>query len=118
MIRTRPSRDEARYERLRSLGCIACRIDGGAGCGPVEIHHLVDKGYKKHSGGNQATIPLGSWHHRGQPYIDTSTGYMRALHGPSMFFEAKAFAEKYGSQRTLLAKVNELIVNQQGETNV
>src|ERR1017187_653227 len=56
------SRDLKRYEALRAIGCIACSINGFS-AGNAEIHHLVDKGYRKHSGGNQATIPLCPWHH-------------------------------------------------------
>lgn len=108
MIRIGPSRDVRRYEALREIGCLACLIGRHTiPCGPVEIHHLVDNGYRKHSGGNQATIPLGPWHHRGVPIDPKYTvTYMRHLYGPSMFYESKEFARVYGSQRELLSKVN------------
>lgn len=110
MIRLGPTRDERRYAKLRELGCIACRSERGlVGILPAEVHHLVDKGYRKHSGGNQATIPLCHWHHRGEPIIDHSVTWMRSMFGPSMFHEAREFAWAYGSQRELLAKVNELL---------
>jgi hypothetical protein len=100
--------DVKRYEALRSLGCIACWISGFNSVVP-EIHHLVDKGYRKHSGGNQASIPLCSWHHRGEPRFDRTATYMRSWLGPSMRLESKEFARVYGSQRELLAKVNEMV---------
>ena len=105
------TRDAKRYVALRELGCIACRLESVsiATLLPVEIHHLVDKGYRKHSGGRQATIPLCHWHHRGEPIMDHSTEWMREQFGPSMFWESKAFAERYGNQRELLAKVNEML---------
>ncbi|HXN96007.1 MAG TPA: Ref family recombination enhancement nuclease [Candidatus Acidoferrales bacterium] len=104
------SRDLKRYEALRELGCIACHHERGAAhILPAEVHHLVDKGYRKHSGGNQATIPLCHWHHRGEPIMNHSVTWMRGMFGPSMFHESKEFARVYGSQRELLAKVNELI---------
>lgn len=109
MIRTGPSRDQRRYERLLAIGCIACLLGGHLACGKVDVHHLVDKGYRKHSGGNQATIPLGAWHHRGEPLIDTTCTQMRLKFGPSMFHESKEFARIYGSQRELLAKINEIL---------
>ena len=110
MIRIGPSRDEKRYAALREIGCIACRLKGySIPCGMPEMHHLVDKGYRKHSGGNQATIPLGKWHHRGEVLIDYTATEMRQIWGPSMFHESKEFARLYGSQRDLLAKVNEML---------
>jgi hypothetical protein len=112
VIRIGPTRDEKRYAALRQIGCIACVLKGYTfPCGHPEIHHLVDKGYRKHSGGNQATIPLGPWHHRGEPRIDYTATEMRAIWGPSMFAESKEFARLYGSQRDLLAKVNELLAS-------
>jgi hypothetical protein len=111
LTRTSESRDEKRYKALRNLGCVACNQESRS-IGtllPVEVHHLVDKGYRKHSGGNQATIPLCNWHHRGEPIINHSTTWMRGMFGPSMYWEAKEFARLYGSQRDLLARVNELL---------
>lgn len=110
MIRIGPTRDEKRYAALREIGCIVCRLKGySIPCGMPEMHHLVDKGYRKHSGGNLATIPLGIWHHRGEPRIDYTATEMRQIWGPSMKRESKEFARLYGSQRELLAKVNELL---------
>jgi hypothetical protein len=97
-----------RYEALREMGCIACSINGYS-AGIAEMHHLVDKGYRKHSGGNQATIPLCAWHHRGEPWMDFPVSYMRERFGPSMALESKTFSVEFGTQRELLAKVNELI---------
>jgi Recombination enhancement, RecA-dependent nuclease len=110
MIRAKPSRESARFDALREIGCIACRIGGLSNpCGKLTIHHLVDGGYRKHSGGHQATIPLGEWHHQGYPLMDRTATYMRNMYGPSMALESKEFARVYGSQRQLLAKVNELL---------
>jgi hypothetical protein len=110
VIRTRPSNHEVRYAALREIGCLVCHLKGYTiPCGMTEIHHLVDKGYRKHSGGNQATIPLGVWHHRGEPLIDYTATEMRAIWGPSMFRESKEFTRLYGSQRELLAIVNEIL---------
>ena len=105
------SRDAKRYEALRELGCIACHIGNcDENGGKVEVHHLVDRGYRKHSGGNQATIPLCAWHHRGEPRVKLGARHMREIYGPSMFLESKEFAKRYGSQRDLLARVNEIIL--------
>jgi hypothetical protein len=101
------SREKKRFDALRELGCIACKRD--LHWRSPEIHHLVDNGYRKHSGGHQATIPLCDWHHRGTPIEGHALHWMRSQLGPSMALESKAFAERYGSQRELLAKVNELL---------
>lgn len=105
-----PSRDSRRYEALREIGCLACVIARYKNhCGPIEMHHIVDKGYRKHSGGNSATIPLGKYHHQGTPLMDRTVTWMRNMYGPSMALESKEFARVYGSQRELLAKANEMI---------
>ena len=110
MIRTGQSRDAKRYEAMRDIGCLACLLsDMKSQCGKVTMHHLVDKGYREHSGGNQATIPLGEWHHQGIPLMNRTVTWMRNMYGPSMALESKAFAELYGSQRALLAEVNKLL---------
>jgi hypothetical protein len=112
------TRDLRRYEGLREIGCLACLIDGlPMPCGPVEVHHLVDNGYRRLSGGNQATIPLGAYHHRGQPLIDKDIRYMRERFGPSMALERREFDKVYGSQRDLLARVNEMLRSGTGERN-
>jgi Recombination enhancement, RecA-dependent nuclease len=108
------SRDKARYDAMRDIGCIACLIARNpTQCGKLTMHHIVDKGYRKHSGGNQATIPLGEWHHQGYPHsyphMDYTAGWMRMMYGPSMALESKEFARIYGSQRELLGKVNEML---------
>ena len=108
MIRTN-SRTDRRFAALRELGCVACSINGFSTGMKVEIHHLVDKGTRRLSGGNEATIGLCSFHHRGEPWIDFPVSYMRERFGPSMALEAKAFAQEFGTQRELLARVNEML---------
>jgi hypothetical protein len=110
LTRTSESRDEKRYKAMAQIGCIACLIARNpTQCGKVTMHHLVDNGYRKHSGGNQATIPLGEWHHMGRKLDGYSLGHMRMMFGPSMELEGKMFDEVYGSQRSLLSRVNEIL---------
>ena len=89
-------RDLARYARLVRYGCVCCKLLGIYSI--PEIHHLVDKGYRKHSGGNQATLPLCPAHHRG--------GSAERAMGPSLADGSKPFAAHWGTQRELLAMVN------------
>lgn len=93
------------------MPCIACVVDGrGLRCGRVEVHHLVDKGNRRASGGHSASIPLGAWHHRGLP-PDVRMTLKRAeeTYGPSLALSKRAFVERYGTERALLAKINEIL---------
>lgn len=101
--------DQKRLDVIHRLPCMACVQEGCAQPSPTEAHHLVDKGYRKHSGGHQATLPLCGWHHRGEPVFGDSCASMRAYYGPSLAIEAKAFARNYGKQRELLANIDKLI---------
>lgn len=99
--------DEERFRQLHKIGCIACRsmhywIQ-------PEIHHLVDKGTREHSGGHTATIPLCVWHHRGYVPVGLSAEYLEEIYGPSMALNKRAFVERFGNERALLATTDLLI---------
>ncbi len=102
------TRDERRFDALRKLGCIACLIGLDRYSQP-DIHHIVDNGYRKHSGGNQATIPLCPYHHRGIPAEGCDYRYMREIYGPSLRLESREFHRIYGTERYLLGYVNQLL---------
>lgn len=95
-----------RFERLREYGCVCCRIAGLLGCGQVEIHHIVDNGYRRLSGGHDATLPLGIWHHRGVLPEGFNIISATEAFGPSLAHGSKPFHARWGSQRELLAKLN------------
>jgi len=98
-----------RMSIIKRLPCMACVKEGCAQPNPTEVHHLVDMGNRELSGGDAATIPLCGWHHRGEPLMNEVCKNMRAYYGPSMAKESKKFAELYGTQRELLASINEAI---------
>jgi hypothetical protein len=100
--------DQARLDIIHRLPCIACTIFGrGLFCGRVEAHHIVDGGYRKHSGGHQATLPLGKWHHRGEPLTtEWTVKEMTATFGPSLAKSKREFIRVFGTERELLAKVD------------
>lgn len=102
------TRDQRRYQALYDLGCVCCLKRTGQYV-PPQIHHLVDKGYRKHSGGNQSTVPLCPFHHQGLLPEGRTYEQIRSVYGPSMFHEAKEFARIFGSQRDLLAMTNEML---------
>ena len=104
----KPTQSQAqRLERVASMRCIACEIYGTYQPWPTEVHHLVDKGYRKHSGGHDATIPLDSWHHRGVVKDGLTSSDMTMLYGPSLAKNKRAFVGVFGTERDLLARVNE-----------
>jgi hypothetical protein len=76
---------------------------------PTEAHHLVDKGYRIHSGGHMATLPLCRWHHRGEPLEGWKISLMLSQCGPSLALHKRDFVKRYGSERELLAKVNGIL---------
>jgi cytochrome c551/c552 len=95
-----------RFEALVAHGCVACHLVGREGCGRVEVHHIVDNGYRRLSGGHMATLPLGSYHHRGQLPKGMGRREAHVLYGPSLADGSKKFAARFGSQRELLERVN------------
>ena len=100
---TKPTKaQQARFDALKRMNCIACEKEGEQAL--AEIHHLVDKGYRKHSGGHDATIPLCKWHHRGESIYGARAS--EEMFGPSLALSKRAFVERYGSERELLAEVN------------
>lgn len=101
--------DRLRMDRISRLPCMACVQECCTQPNPTEVHHIVDKGYRRLSGGHKATIPLCGWHHRGEPIMGDTTLHMRAYYGPSMFHESKEFSKIYGTQRELLTRINNLI---------
>lgn len=97
--------DEARYAKLFNYGCICCLILDGRYSLP-QMHHLVDKGTRSHSGGNVATLPLCPWHHQAIPGPGGKNA-TRLLLGPSLADGRKPFVARWGTERKLLATVNQ-----------
>lgn len=108
---------QKRLDALHDVPCIACvkeakfakknrELKQGQP-GRTEAHHIVDKGSRKHSGGHDATIPLCAWHHRGICIEYVTSSEMKALHGPSLALHKREFKALYGTERKLLAEVNE-----------
>lgn len=100
---------EWRFNRFQDIGCLCCAMEGYLDV-PVDAHHIVDKGYRALSGGDDATLPICPWHHRGVPPSgfseDTAEGYA----GPSLALRKKRFKERYGTERELLALTECLLV--------
>ncbi len=103
--------DRNRLYDIHRLPCVACvqtrRLMPG---GPVEAHHIVDKGYRRHSGGHRATIPLCQYHHRGvPPHMDLRPSECLELLGPSLALSKRAFLVRFGSERSLLERTDRML---------
>jgi hypothetical protein len=99
---------KAQSERMNTLSgmrCICCEAENVSQPFPTEIDHLVDYGYRKHSGGHDATIPLCAWHHRGITQGRTADS-MKAAYGPSFELQKRLAVLWYGTKRELLAIVD------------
>jgi hypothetical protein len=104
-----PKARELRFRRLKEMGCIASWLDGRPDV-PAEIHHLNLGGRAgNRRRGDEYTIPLSPWHHRGVLLPGRTASSMRLLYGPSLALHSKAFRQRYGRDDELLEKVNGLI---------
>lgn len=104
--------EQARLDAIHDMPCICCQLRGIEQPSRTEAHHIVDKGYRKHSGGHSATLPLCGWHHRGDVlgcgrYADPPTiaNVERAL-GPSLQGNKKLFVTTFRTERELLAMID------------
>ena len=99
----------ARLAAVSAMSCVCCQMESMQQPWPTEVDHLVDKGYRKHSGGHDATIPLCAWHHRGICRDGMTAETMRAHYGPSFELQQRTASNWYGTKRELLEFVNALL---------
>lgn len=85
--------------------CMCCQIEDIRQPFRTEAHHIVDKGYRKHSGGDESRLPLCAWHHRGICLDGKTTSQMIHEYGPSLALTKKSFVATYGTERELLARL-------------
>lgn len=102
---------QARQDRCRHLGCIACRMNFGGDQYsiaplPHEIHHQTECGRQI---GQDATVCLCAWHHRGICAPCTTSSQMLEFYGPSLAKGSKPFVAEYGSNAEQLEYQNKLI---------
>ena len=95
-----------RFDRFREIGCICCRRLGHKN-NRVEVHHLVEG---KRRLGDDHTIPLCAYHHRGTRPIglhieNAETIFKKSRHGHGR----RAFEECWGPEKDLLTFTNELL---------
>ncbi len=99
--------EEARFRKLKDMGCIACRLDALTADGTEpQIHHFLSGGRRI---GHMATVPLCYWHHNGLPYDGIPSAWLLANVGPSFHKHTREFRARYGTDAELLATVNAMI---------
>lgn len=105
--------DQARLDAIHDMPCVCCLSMKVEQPNPTEANHIVDKGYRRLSGGHQATNALCGWHHRAVTTMGYSQHEMLVIWGPSMKYqEGKGEFERcFGTQRELLDKTNEFLNN-------
>jgi hypothetical protein len=99
---------ERRFRRIRELGCLPCRRMGWYAI--PDVHHLNEGGHAGHKRrGDECTVGLCPWHHRGKLPYAFLADEVREILGPSLALEPNKFREQFGSDDALLAWENELI---------
>jgi len=102
--------NKPRMAKIAAMPCICCEMEGISQPNRTTVHHIVDKGYRRLSGGDDSTIPLCEWHHQGYPVqgaLGLTVAQMENVYGPSLAHKKKAFNAEYGGERRLLEIINE-----------
>lgn len=86
---------QAHQDAQRAHGCAACRLRGNRHQpGPTEIHHrTVGDLHGNKQLGQDATVALCSWHHRGTHTYLKACAVMRELYGPSLTANKREFMD-------------------------
>lgn len=106
--------DALRDVAIREIGCLATWLRFGE-FAPAEVHHLLTTG--RHGTGKrrgeQATIGLTPYYHRGYNYSGLQDKFTRAealeYFGPSYADSPKLFRQVFGDDEFLLAEQDRLI---------
>lgn len=96
---------QARQDRCREVGCIACKMELCNQPLPTEINHIAERGKQL---GQDYTEALCQWHHRGICIPGNTVRAMTLAFGPSLL-SRRAFVERYGNTEERLSFQNELI---------
>lgn len=101
-----PTKEERRrFEAIKQVGCVPCWLVG-IGFQPCAIHHAVE-GRKRL--GHRFTYGNCDWHHQGYPFNGTDERRSEEVAGPSLAKNPRAFHERFGTERELVAMCDELI---------
>jgi hypothetical protein len=97
-----------RSQLIHQLPCLACVQENlSVQCGKTEEHHLNLGGRAGQKRlGDDYSVPLGEWHHRGQPPEGMTVTEATKLYGPSLAKSSRKFRQRYGRDIELLERTN------------
>jgi len=105
--------DKARLDAIHNMPCVCCESMKVSQPSPTEANHDVSNGYRRLSGGHQATSGLCGWHHRADNRdngVLTPERVMYHKYGPSMKYQSKGeFELCFGTQGKLVEITTEQI---------
>lgn len=118
-----PREKGVRFEGLRAIGCLCCRMADSLGFKPtglpVELHHQNQGGKAGQKRvGDHATVPLCWWHHRSSfTAVAPPSGWdalvwldkQAEAYGPGLAAHSRRFRQTYGNDAALLAMADELL---------
>ncbi len=105
-----PEHRAIRFDAMGDIGCIVARLRG-LGKTYGERHHLLTTGLHGNGKrrGDEFTICLSPWSHRGEPFGGLSEARCRELYGPSYAREPRLFRDTFGSDEELLELQNQML---------
>ena len=92
-----------RFDLLKESGCIATMLATNRYSQPADIHHLTSGGRRR---GDDHTISLSPWHHRGLLPSNMTKQHAMGIYGPSFAHGRREFAATFGGDNYLLRVQN------------
>ena len=77
-----PVKDKGRLAAVAAMPCCVCSEFGMTQTSPTEVHHLICGRFSQAKAGDDATIPLCRYHHRGPGGIHTIRAEWINSYGP------------------------------------
>lgn len=96
-----------RTSSIHALPCVACVIERCKQPNRTEEHHLnLDGKAGQVRRGDEYSIPLCGWHHRGEAPREYTKTHAGLIFGPSLALSSRLFRQHYGSDDSLLIKTD------------
>jgi hypothetical protein len=100
----------ARSALIHDLPCVACSMDGNPQPNETEMHHLTLGGlHGKPRRGEDQSVPLCRYHHRGVLPRGMTGSQALKKYGPSYAKSPKAFRKRYLGDEFMLSMTNNCI---------
>jgi hypothetical protein len=97
--------EKRRVSFFQDIGCVPCYLEDHPGT-PADNAHETNGGRRE---GHSFTFPACPWHHRGVTPEGMDSETATALYGPSFAVSKKSFEARYGTERELVEKTDELL---------